>query len=483
MHLHRLLVALILSTSVLSVLNLQAQSPSRPDLQSASTHEGMGYTTPGISHNVSVGITYTRSTATQSLAASSSTPIASSYFGMHIHNLANPTIPSAKLTPFPAFRISTMRLWDTVFWDNIESKRNVYDWKRMDETVVKARANGVSDFIFTFGYVPQWASSNPHAACGSASPGSCFPPDNYAYLDSFADKLVQRYCGVVKYYETWNEPSATGFWMGTNAEFLAMTQHIYRAVKDPANCGCKDGKCSPRDGPSPNIVLLPPINATTSPSARQWLENWLSYVGNPYPYADIAAFHGYGYTSNPEEIQIGVNYMKNTLSQYGLGSAELWDTEASWGNTSPATEDEQASWLIRFQIMQSLSGVSRFTWYAYDNCDWGTLWGSPLCKGQSISPGVHDAATAYSTVQNWLSGATLQGCNGYADGTWLCKLTRPGGYAAWAAWNSNGSSTTLDASSMQGLIQYRNWQNEKNTITGSVQVGSMPILIESADAF
>jgi hypothetical protein len=216
---------------------------------------------------------------------------------------------------------------------------------------------------------------------------------------------------------------------------------------------------------------------------QQWLPTWLSYVGNPYPYADIAAFHGYGYSNDPEDIRKGTMYVRGILSQYGLGSADLWDTEASWGDGTLPTQDEEASWVIRFQIMQALSGVSRFTWYAYDNCNWGTLWGGGLCETTSDPPGLHEAAVAYSTVQQWLTGATLHSCSQHADGTWLCNLTRPGGYVAWAVWNSKGTSITLNASSIQELVQYRNWQNEKTTITGSVQIGTMPILLENEDGF
>jgi hypothetical protein len=349
----------------------------------------------------------------------------------------------------------------------------------MDGNIQKASAHGVSDFIFTFGYVPQWATSDPNDnTC--VFPGSCDAPANVADLDGFANALVQRYCGVIRYYETWNEPSSTMFWNGTNAQLLEIIQHIYADVKNPANCGCTNGSCSPGGGANPNKVLLPPVDSPTSP----WLENWLSYVGNPYPYADVATFHGYGYDNNPESIASGVKFLHATLSRYGLGSAELWNTEASWGDGTLPTQDEQASWVIRYQIIQSLSGVSRFTWYAYDNCAWGTLWGGGICVGLSTDPlGPHEAATAYSTVQQWLTGATLESCQEHTDGTWFCKLTRSGNYVSWAVWNSKGTAITLNPSAMPGLVQYRDWQNQKTVIADSVQVGSMPILIENEDGF
>lgn len=436
---------------------------------------------PAAAQNFS--IVYSASPVAQSLQPPSSPLITNAYFGMHINNLANPALNSAQQTPFPAFSFSTMRLWDNVGWNSIETGRGTYDWTRMDGTIQKATANGVSDFVFTFGYVPPWASSNPSDPCGGTYQGTCDAPSNLADLDSFANLLVQRYCGVVKYYETWNEPSDPGFWAGTNQQLLAITQSIYAAVKSPANCGCTGNTCSPGGGTNPNKVLMPPINSPTSDTAKQWLQSWLSYAGNPYPYADVATFHGYGYTANPEGLQNGVLYMRSTLAQYGMGSAELWNTEASWGDSAGLTEDEQASWVIRYQIVQAISGVSRFMWYAYDNCKWGTLWDSGSCKISNSAPGSREAATAYATAQQWLTGATVQSCEEHADGTWLCKLTRSGNYVAWAVWNSNGTAITLNASDMPGMAQYRDWQNQKTTVASSVEIGAMPILLENEDGF
>jgi hypothetical protein len=197
---------------------------------------------------------------------------------------------------------------------------------------------------------------------------------------------------------------------------------------------------------------------------------------------DIAAFHGYGYTADPEDIQNGVKYVKATLAQYGMASAELWNTEASWGDASLSSEDDRASWMIRYQIVQAFSGVSRFTWYAYDNCQWGTLRAGALCPA-SAAAGIREAAVAYATVERWLTGATLQSCETHADGTWICKMTRDNGYVAWAAWNSKHETSTLMSSEMPGVVQYRDWQNQKNLIAGNVEVGAMPILLENQDGY
>jgi beta-galactosidase GanA len=48
-----------------------------------------------------------------------------------------------------------------VGWNTLEPANGQYNWTTMDGTIVIAKQNGVSDFIFTLGYVPTWASQNP----------------------------------------------------------------------------------------------------------------------------------------------------------------------------------------------------------------------------------------------------------------------------------------------------------------------------------
>jgi hypothetical protein len=98
-----------------------------------------------------------------------STPISPDFFGMTIHHTA---------TPFPPFPVSIFRFWDVVAWPGVEPTRGQFVWTRMDNTIISIKKNGVSDFIFTFGSVPAWASTNPSEACsGGGDPGRCAPPD------------------------------------------------------------------------------------------------------------------------------------------------------------------------------------------------------------------------------------------------------------------------------------------------------------------
>ena len=425
---------------------------------------------------------YTGSPLSGTLAqANSSVAMTGSFFGMTVYNLAPiGTAPEANMTPFPAFPVSTLRLWDVAYWKMLEPNNGQFYWPKMDNTIAIAQQNGVSDFIFTFGQIPAWASTDPTDPCtGGEGPGTCSPPDMTA-LEEFATQVVQRYCGKVKYYEPWNEPNNSQFWDGTNAQMLAIAQQVYQIAKSPANCGCTNGVCSPNGGVNPNEVLLPPIAAINQQSIA-WLNSYLASAGTPYPYADIAAFHGYvwqGY--QPEQIETGVQLLQQTLATYGLSNLPLWNTETSWQWNVTYTQDQQAAWLMRSHAVEAALGIPRFVWYAYDSCDWGSLYSSPLCPTVEGTPGqLTEAGTAYTTIENWFIGANFVQCLQYQNGLWACELQRSGGYDAWMVWSSTGTSVSIPVPA--GLTVYRDWQNNLNTLSTQLTVGQLPMLLENQD--
>jgi len=396
----------------------------------------------------------------------SSAPLSGSFFGMTIHHSA---------TPFPAFPVSTLRFWDVTAWSDIEPSSGQFVWTRMDSTTVLGKQKGVIDYIFTLGSVPTWASTNPSAACtGGNGLGACAPPDMNAF-DDFVSHVVQRYCGTVKYYETWNEPNNTSYWIGTNAQLLTVAQHLYKLAKDPANCGCTGGVCSPNGGANPNQILLPSISHIDQP-ILDWLDSYLATAGAAYPYADVVAFHGYGATI-PEQIVPQLQSLNQTIAKHGLSSLPLWNTEASWG-APPYVDQDQASWLMRYHVALAVSGVSRFIWYAYDNCGWGTLWEAPWCVNPQMPTGqVTAPGEAYGVIEDWLIGATLADCQLYQNGLWVCELQRPENENTWMIWSSTGDDITVPIPPGSGLSSYRDWQNNVVALSTTLTVGQMPVLL------
>ena len=462
-----------------------AVGPATGQLTIASTSSTNGTAAIGLTGTgtTSGSFSYGGSPLVNSLApVDPSTPIPAQFFGMTIHNLAsNSPGVSTGLTPFPAFPVSLLRFWDVAYWTMLEPSKGTFDWTKMDGTIKAAVSNGVEDFVFTFGHVPQWASTTPSDPCtGGEGPGSCTVPDIQAF-DDFATQLVQRYCGVVKYYETWNEPNAVNFWDGNNTELVTVAKHLYQIAKDPTNCGCTNGTCKPGGGPSPNEVILPSIGSLDQASLG-WLDSFLTTAGASYPYADIVSFHGYENGSLPENIAAQVQSFRQILKKHGLDNLQLWNTEASWGSESSAVNQNQASWLMRYHAIQAAVGVSRFVWYAYDNCDWGTLWSiSPCGNTQATANTQTSPGLAYGVIETWLIGAVLARCDHYQNGLWACELKRNGNYNAWMVWSSTGANVSVPTPKAFGLTVYRDWRNNLNTLPPVLTVDLMPMLLENHD--
>jgi hypothetical protein len=458
--------------------NSTAASPS------VITLSGTGVLGPNGTGNPIVPFTYAGSSLLNSFVPPDpATPISPDFFGMTIYNLApNSPDPEPGMTPFPSFPVSALRLWDVAYWLMLEPTANQYDWIKMDNSIAIAQENGVNDFIFTFGQVPPWAAQNPTDPCPNGEgPGTCSVP-NMAALETFATQVVQRYCGKVKYYEPWNEPNNPAFWDGDNAQLLAVAQEVYQIAKNPANCGCTNGVCAPNGGVNPNKVLLPPIGDIGTANIT-WLNSYLASQGSTYPYADVATFHGYGFT-NPDSFATGneMQQFEQTLASYGLSGLPVWDTETSWEWDVSFTLEQQASWVMRYHMAQAEQGVSRVMWYAYDSCNWGTLWTSPYCTdttqpaNQVTEPGV-----AYQTLESWLIAANLTQCQEYQNGLWACGLQRSGGYYAWMLWSSTGTSLSVPVPANLGLTVYRDWQNNVNPLSTQITVTDLPVLLESSD--
>jgi len=194
--------------------------------------------------------------------------------------------------------------------------------------------------------------------------------------------------------------------------------------------------------------------------------------------SDVLSFHGY--ECQPENINQQLAWLRSVADQHGLRDAQIWDTEASWGKEGGSSEEQEASWLMRSYVVQAASGVSRFYWYAYGSCSWGSLYG-PSCGGSpDHQQGMREAGIAYSTVSKWLRGATIESCSSDGEQTWACTLTRPNGYQGVIMWNA--TSTTQVQIPAQNLVQYRDWRNTANPLGTTINVSPMPILVENQPA-
>lgn len=382
--------------------------------------------------------------------------ISPQFFGLesYIHRLGTSW---GMKEPWPSVPFGTVRSWDTYSeWWQLEPARGHYQWNNLDWLLSQSEQHN-TEFLYTFGMTPQWASSQPsNATCHLASEGaygSCNPPASIKDWDNFVTALSTRYKGRIHYYELWNEPNLPAFWQGSLSQMLTMAEHAYKIIKSV----------------DPTAVVLTP--ATAGAYGEPYMASYLAAGGGNY--ADVIAFHGYQETSEPrnaEKIVSCVNLYHQAMSRYGQSTKPLWDTEFSWEWTTNYPDPNlQAAYLAKGIVLQAASGVARATWFAWDTVMWGDLWSS---TGGITIPG-----TAYTQVYDWLVGATLTGpCTEDASATWHCGLTRPGGYEAEITWNS---TQTVSYSAPAQYTQYRDLAGHNFPLPTPMQVGNSPVLLET----
>jgi Ig-like domain-containing protein len=408
--------------------------------------------------------------------------IPSAYLGMQMNG------GTIGQQPWPVVPFGAVRLWDAdVSWSDVEPNGPTPDFTKLDKWFVKIQNQDPNaDILYTFGRTPPWASSLPNdTSCGFA-PGSCDPPSDVDTTDQmwqdFVVAVVQHSvnstAGHIKYYEIWNEAGNPPTWTGTPAQTARMTVDAIAKIRSI----------------DPNAVILSPSVIIESSDGRDFLQNYLQALHTAGGEVDAIAFHGYVQLSGkplvPEDIQGYLTQMKSILTMNSEGSKPLFDTEASWGDTTvsnpPFTDpDMQAGFVARMYLLQWSENVARFYWYQWNNKEFGTLWipdpNVPSNPGTVLPPGI-----AYGQVYQWLVGAVMSQPCISTGSVWTCQLTRSGGYQALAVWDSsqscsNGNCTTSNFSLPTQYVHSRDLAGNTTSLTGqtTVAIGAKPILLEN----
>ncbi len=415
--------------------------------------------------NPGFALELTEPAPTSTPAPISKKEIPASFFGLHYFRLGE---------PWPKASFSSLRLWGTgTYWTEINTAEGKYDWTQLDLFLALAREHKV-DLLYTFGVTPRWASLRPdEPAFEPPFTGGAAPPRDMRYWDDFVRAIAthnKKQGGRIKYWEIWNEWDYSGFWTGDTATMVSMARRAYRIIKSI----------------DPNaLVLTPDASDYDNKVLADRTNRFLAAGGGNY--ADVITFHGYTNSPErrtPEDIGSLVNAIREVMVAHGQSAKPLWNTEGGWG-TDPTLPDldEQAAFVARYYLLHWSKGVERFYWYGWDGYDesspqnsWGTLW-DPR-RGGIQKPGI-----AYREVYKWLVGATMKSnCAVQSDGTtWVCGLSRPGGYEAQAIWNTAGGVSIRAPSQFR---QYRNLDGKKVAIRkdDSVTIGIKPILLETEAA-
>lgn len=408
---------------------------------------------------VSVGTVtaFNRITGSEPIELSpSSVRVPESFFGMHIHNLVKTRDPDMPTTPWPAVPFATWRLWDAyVTWPNLEPRQGKWNFETLDKYVALAEEKEV-ELLLVLGLSPNWASARPTENSTYRSGNAAEPKDLEDWSD-YIRTVATRYKGRIHYYEIWNEPNLQGFYTGTVAEMLKLSQSAYRILKEIDH----------------SITVLSPSPSHSRGSGLTWLEEYLSSGGGAY--ADAIAYHFYVKPEPPEAMETAIGQVRELMAKYEVSDKPLWNTEAGWSKPKPFPSEElAAAYVARSYILNWSGGVSRFYWYAWDNQTWVSLQ-----MTQADRTTVKPAAIAYANVQEWLVGAQMTTCESDRRNTWICQLKRDDGYQAGIVWNPNGQLAFNVPADWQ-VQQIRDLAGVKRDFSGnSIEIGPSPLLLEN----
>ncbi len=336
---------------------------------------------------------------------------------------------------WPGISFGSQRLWNSgTSWAEVEPERGVYNWSTLDIAVANAENNGTA-LLLTLGMAPGWAA-----------PSATTAPAQMSDWDAYVSSVVTRYQGRIAAYEIWNEPSSSAYWTGTPSQMLALASDAYRIIKGI------DAKAE-----------------VVSPGGDQnFLTEFLQ--GGGAAFVDVVGYHLSPSPEAPETVVSLAQSVQNIMGMYGAAAKPLWNTANSWGEPATfSTEDDKAAFVARSLVLNASSGVGRVFWYAWDDDTGTTL---------NLSDSAHqptEAGYAYQQVEQWLSGAAMNGCSSDSDSTWRCQLSR-GGRPAWIVWNPV-NAVAVSTMGMSAVIDLKGNQQD---ISGAenITAGAMPVLLQ-----
>jgi len=116
----------------------------------------------------------------------------------------------------------------------------IHNWQYVDELFDFLQSIGMKPFV-ELGFMPGALASGPHTIFWYKA--NVTPPKDYAkweaFIAAFVRHVTERYGSQEVrswYFEVWNEPNLTGFWMGTTVRAVKSVDAAYR-VGGPATAG------------------------------------------------------------------------------------------------------------------------------------------------------------------------------------------------------------------------------------------------------
>lgn len=365
-----------------------------------------------------------------------------------------------------------------IVWTTVEgASRGKYNFSSIDAFVKKAPKNASGAALVNLdlgGWTPEWAVAN-HSTCYNNAqriPVCTIPPDNIQDWIDFVTTVMNHYNGVtaphVAYYEIWNEASNTKFWTGTVAQMLALAQAAYPIVKQDPYATVL----------TPSVVWMNGVKFMTA---------YLEAGGSSY--ADALTFHGYPSQTGPgtlkpvpmPESPLSTNAPITTMistfralaDANGMLGKPMMTTEGGWGTNGLTDPDMQSAWIAHYEILQA--GLAAGNNLVFQ--DWFG-WGKSVSGTIETNTGTPTpAGYAYDVVYTWLVGQEPQPCTNNGN---IYSCVVGSNLIVWDTSQvcSKGVCTTSAYTAPGGYSQYLDITNTDNLISGAINLGVKPIMLE-----
>ena len=380
-------------------------------------------------------------------------PVTATFFGMHNHEPLN---ANRRIS----IDVGTYRLWDAdVNWPNLEPRRGQWTWTRLDSIINLAEQRGWQ-VIVPLAFSPRWASARPNedAFNDPARIGWSAEPADIADWRDYVRAVVSRYAGRVHIYEVWNEPNNRNFYTGSIAALIQLQREAYTIVKEI----------------DPNATVVSPAVAHNAGTGLTYFDRLLSQ--GIAPYIDVVAYHFYIDADPPESLPDVISTVQRMMTQRGVGSKPLWNTEASWAadHITFPSEEIQAAWLARAYLLNWAAGVGQLDWYSWDNRVYPSIY---MLEADLRTPAA--PATAYAQVRRWMLGSRMASAASDPSGFWIVALNRPDNTTAYAVWKAEGAAVFTVPGSWR-ISRVSDLNGRSTAFAGSsMTIGQSPVLLEA----
>jgi xylan 1,4-beta-xylosidase len=244
----------------------------------------------------------------------------------------------------------------------------IYNWQYVDELFDFLHGIGMKPFV-ELGFMPAALASGPQTIFWYKA--NVTPPKDYAKWEAFITAFVrhetERY-GAEEvrswYFEVWNEPNLTGFWMGTtggksDAEFTPIARAEYFKLYETTARAVKSVDATYRVG-GPATAGSGWIDETLAHCAAKGLP--LDFVST-HCYATMSGYldetgsAGTVFSPDRNAITAEVRGVREKMDRSALARAELHYTE--WSSSYTASDPIHDSYHSAAFILDKIRNIGR----------------------------------------------------------------------------------------------------------------------------